>query len=222
MVASAVTQYDGNSAKVLVTPLQPTTRLPSITKLYESLNQSTAIHTSLQSTRKRGTYNQSQKLIIRKMDPKNQPQGTWNSSEKSGMLQSTSPPPPAYQESPAGYPTSFPSQPVPQGSYVQGPYPGQSVVAMQPAVFVTAAPLANPKPDYLCYSIFNMLCCCFPLGMAALVFSCSTRNANYSGQQALAEKNSKTARTLNHVGVALGIVFIVLVIILEFVVFNNR
>jgi len=63
-----------------------------------------------------------------------------------------------------------------QGPYAQGPYPGQSVVsvvAVQPTVFVTAAPLANPVPDYLCYSIFTMVCCCLPLGIAALVFSCS-------------------------------------------------
>ncbi|XP_051721061.1 trafficking regulator of GLUT4 1-like [Ctenopharyngodon idella] len=150
------------------------------------------------------------------MDLNNQPPGAWNSSEKSGMLQPTSPPP-AYQDNPAGYPPSVPSQPVPPGPYAQGPYPGQSVVAVQPTVFVTAAPLASPQPDYMCYSIFTMLCCCFPLGIAALVFSCSTQNANYSGQQALAEKNSKTARTLNHVGVTLGLVFIVLYIILHFV-----
>ncbi|XP_067255224.1 proline rich transmembrane protein 1B-like [Chanodichthys erythropterus] len=150
------------------------------------------------------------------MDPSNQPPSAWNSSEKSGMLQPTSPPP-AYQDNPAGYPTSFPSQPVPQGPYVQGQYPGQSVVTVQPAVFVTAAPLANPEPDYLCYSIFTMFCCCLFLGFAALVFSWSTRNANFSGQRALAEKNSKTARTLNHVALAVGLVFLVVFIILQFV-----
>ncbi|KAG1943851.1 synapse differentiation-inducing gene protein 1-like [Pimephales promelas] len=127
------------------------------------------------------------------------------------MLQPTQPP--AYQGIPAGYPQSFPSQPVPQGPHAQGPYPGQSVVTMQPTVFVTAAPLADPVPDYLCYSIFTMVCCCFPLGIAALVYSCSTRNANSLGQQALAEKNSKTARTLNHVALAIGLVFIVLLIV---------
>jgi len=95
----------------------------------------------------------------------------WNSSEKSGMLQPT--PPPGYQYIPAGYPQSFPNQPVPQGPHAQGPYPGQSVVTMQPTVFVTAAPLADPVPDYLCYSIFTMLCCCLPLGIAALVYSWS-------------------------------------------------
>ncbi|KAK9961393.1 hypothetical protein ABG768_009183 [Culter alburnus] len=135
------------------------------------------------------------------MDPSNQPTGVC-SSEKSGMLQPT-----PYQDNLAAYLPSFPSQ----------PYPGKSVVAMQPAVFVTAAPLANPEPEYLCYSIFTMLFCCFPLGIAALILSSSTRNANYSGQQVLAEKNSKTARTLNHVGVAIGLVFLVVFIILQFV-----
>ncbi|KAK9961382.1 hypothetical protein ABG768_009172 [Culter alburnus] len=87
------------------------------------------------------------------MDPSNQPPGAWNSFEKLGMQQPT--PPPAFQEIPAGYPPSYPSQPVSQGFYVQGPYPGPPVVAVQPAVFVTAAPLANPEPD----TIPSLPCC---------------------------------------------------------------
>ncbi|XDV40811.1 hypothetical protein PO909_009813 [Leuciscus waleckii] len=155
------------------------------------------------------------------MDPSNQPQSAWNSSEKSGMLQPT-PPPPEYHDNPAGYPPSFPSQPVPQGPYAQGPYPGQSVVAVQRTVFVTAAPQANPVPDYLCYSIFTMLCCCLPLGFAALVYSWSARDANISGQQALAEKNSKMARILNHVAVAIGLVVTVFVIVYQVFFKNNN
>ncbi|XP_059364791.1 synapse differentiation-inducing gene protein 1-like isoform X1 [Carassius carassius] len=150
----------------------------------------------------------------------NQPLMACDSSKKSAMLQPAAPPP-AYQDNLAGYPSSFPSHPAPQGPYAQGPYPGQSGVAVQPAVFVTAAPLARPVPDHLGYSIFTMLCCCLPLGIAALVFSCSTRNANYSGQQELAEKNSKTALTLNHFALALGLIFIVLYIIFQVVLFKN-
>ncbi|XP_043116664.1 uncharacterized protein LOC122360278 isoform X2 [Puntigrus tetrazona] len=105
----------------------------------------------------------------------NQPPGDSNPSEKSGMAGAA---PPAYQHSPAGYPPSFPIQPVPQGPYNQGPYPGQTVVAAQPAVFVTAAPLTNPLPDYLGYSIFTMLCCCLPLGIAALIYSISLASSS--------------------------------------------
>ncbi|RXN03247.1 tumor suppressor candidate 5-like protein [Labeo rohita] len=97
------------------------------------------------------------------------------------------------------------------------PYPGVSGVTVQPAVFVTAAPLANPVPDYLPYSIFVTVCCCLPLGIAALIYSCSTRDANFSGQRELAEKNSKMARTLNHIGLGIGICIIVVVIISQIV-----
>ncbi|XP_042629063.1 synapse differentiation-inducing gene protein 1-like [Cyprinus carpio] len=95
------------------------------------------------------------------------------------------------------------------------PYPGQCVVGVQPAVFVTPNPPASLVPDHLAYSIFTMLCCCLPLGIAALVFSCSTRDAIYSGQQELAKKNSRTALMLNHIGLGIGIVFSVLVIIIH-------
>ncbi len=109
------------------------------------------------------------------MDPSqsyNQHPGAYSSSDKSVMLQPAAAPP-VYQDNPAKYPRSFPSQPIPQGLYAQGPYSGQTVIAAQPAAFVIAAPLANPAPDYMGYSIFTMLCCCLPLGIAALVFSCS-------------------------------------------------
>ncbi|KTG01627.1 hypothetical protein cypCar_00043185 [Cyprinus carpio] len=150
----------------------------------------------------------------------NLPSGAYNSSEKSLMLQHVAPPP-EYQDNPTGYTPSFPSQAVPQCPYAQEPYPGQSVVAVQPAFFVPTTPLADPVTDYTCYSIFTMLCCCFHLGTAALVYSLSTRNANYSGQRELAERNSKTARTLNHVAVALGIICTVLLFVYVFVLEKN-
>ncbi|KTG01625.1 hypothetical protein cypCar_00043186 [Cyprinus carpio] len=143
------------------------------------------------------------------MDPSqsfSQPPEACNSSEKSAMLQPIAKPP-VYQDHFAGYLPSF---------------PGQSVVAVQPAVFVPNPPLANPvpltspMPEYTCYSIFTLLCCCLPLGTAALVYSLTTRTANYSGHQELAKKNSKMSLILNHVGVAVGIVLWVLFFIFEF------
>ncbi len=96
------------------------------------------------------------------MDPSqssNPPPEAHNSSEQSGMPAAA---PLAYQYIPAGYPLSFPSHPVLQSPYVHGLYPGQPMVTVQPPVIVTAAPRADPVPDYLPYSIFSMLCCCWP------------------------------------------------------------
>lgn len=62
--------------------------------------------------------------------------------------------------------------------YVQQPhvmgqqYAGQpTTITVQPTMLVTRTPLAQPFNDYLGYSIFTMLCCCLPLGIAALVYS---------------------------------------------------
>ncbi|KAG9283684.1 proline-rich transmembrane protein 1-like [Astyanax mexicanus] len=61
--------------------------------------------------------------------------------------------------------------PLANWSQFQGPYTDQPSVMVQPTVYVTSGPLAQPLPDYLGYSIFTMLCCCLPLGVAALVYS---------------------------------------------------
>ncbi|KAL0171409.1 hypothetical protein M9458_031720, partial [Cirrhinus mrigala] len=83
--------------------------------------------------------------------------------------------PPVYSD--AGFPPShnYPSSsqqygaPATSGLCTQRSYP-VTVVTTQPTNEVFT-PLANPLPDFLCYSIFTMLCCCVPLGSAALVYS---------------------------------------------------
>ncbi|XP_022045393.2 synapse differentiation-inducing gene protein 1-like [Acanthochromis polyacanthus] len=142
------------------------------------------------------------------------------------------PPPPPYQDIPShGMPPPGPGYPPQQGFpsqyggqvYGQQPYPvghvypGQpGTVTVQPAVFVSAGPLANPVNDYLCYSIFTMMCCCLPLGIAALIYSISAREANHVGNQITAERSSRTARTLNHVGLGLGLGWLILLFIFLF------
>ncbi|KAI3361359.1 hypothetical protein L3Q82_013540 [Scortum barcoo] len=105
-------------------------------------------------------------------------------------------------------------QPYPPQAYPQQPAP----ITVQPAVYVTQVPLANPVNDYLGYSIFTMLCCCLPLGIAALIYSISAREANQRGDRAAAERSSNTARILNHVALGIGIGVFVLSIILVTVV----
>nr|XP_055067142.1 uncharacterized protein LOC129448641 [Misgurnus anguillicaudatus] len=155
-----------------------------------------------------------------------------DTSEKAKLLQPNEPPP--YQD-PSQYPnTGYPppgSYPntsgyqqygAPVGPYGQGPYPGHPAIAVQPTVYVTATPLFNPLPDYLGYSIFTLLCCCLPLGIAALIFSISTRNANMSGHRQEAENSSRMALTLNNVALGIGLTLIVVYIICVIVINVNQ
>ncbi|XP_073341283.1 uncharacterized protein [Pagrus major] len=177
------------------------------------------------------------------MDPNKSasaPPTDW-SGEKSSMGQS--PPPPPYHDNPVyppsgqayppqgqgyGSPPQYGGAPYGQQPYGQQPYPagqqypGQPVaVAVQPTVYVTQGPLAHPVNDYLCYSIFTMLCCCLPLGIAALIYSISAREANHIGDRVRAEHNSKTARTLNHVGLGVGIGVLILSIVYYSVILSR-
>ncbi|XP_076869049.1 uncharacterized protein LOC143519475 [Brachyhypopomus gauderio] len=163
------------------------------------------------------------------MDPKSPPSAPltgWNPEEKSGMDNQ----PPAYQNNygaefsvpQGGYPNQSgypPGQPygAPYGQPLQGPYQGmyagQPVVVAQPTVYVTPAPLGQPLPDYLGYSIFTLLCCCLPLGIAALIYSINTREANMSGNRGQAERSSRLARILNHTALGIGIAIIIIYVV---------
>ncbi|XP_043936653.1 proline-rich transmembrane protein 1-like [Protopterus annectens] len=112
----------------------------------------------------------------------------------------------------------------PAGGYVP-PYPAipdhglimppSNVTTVQPTILVTPVPLANAPPDYLGYSIFTLLCCCWPIGIAALIYSIGTRDAIAIGNLQEAHKKSRTSRNLNHSAVACGIVIIIIVITLN-------
>ncbi|XP_078507162.1 transmembrane protein PMIS2 [Lissotriton helveticus] len=105
-------------------------------------------------------------------------------------------PPPNLQPNPQN-PGIYPQYNI---GYVHGQ---NAVVVTQPTVVV--APLPVYEKDYLGYSIFNLLCCCLCLGIAALVFSIKTRDANQRGDINEARANSATARNLNHVSLGIGI-----------------
>ncbi|CAH2318320.1 proline-rich transmembrane 1-like [Pelobates cultripes] len=81
--------------------------------------------------------------------------------------------------------------------------PGPTVIAMQPNVAVVRQPV--PK-DYLCLSIVNLLLCCMPLGIAALIYSCKTQDSLRYGDMNSAVSNSRTSFKLNMVALGIGIV----------------
>ncbi|KAM3875226.1 interferon-induced transmembrane protein 2-like [Diretmus argenteus] len=68
-------------------------------------------------------------------------------------------------------------------------------------------------PSYLGWSIFNTLCCCLPLGIAAIVCSCRAQNANALGETTTAADASRQAKTLNIIGLVCGIILFIIVII---------
>ncbi|XP_042269172.1 transmembrane protein 91-like [Thunnus maccoyii] len=70
-------------------------------------------------------------------------------------------------------------------------------------------------PSYLGWSIFNTLCCCLPLGIAAIVCSCKAQNANALGETARAAEASRTAKVLNIIALVCGIILIIIFIAIK-------
>uniref|UniRef100_A0A8D3D545 Uncharacterized protein n=1 Tax=Scophthalmus maximus TaxID=52904 RepID=A0A8D3D545_SCOMX len=78
-----------------------------------------------------------------------------------------------------------------------------------------AAQSRSVAPSYLGWSIVNTLCCCLPLGIAAIVCSCRAQNANAAGDAAMAQDASRTAKILNVIGLVCGIIILIILIALK-------
>ncbi|RVE62484.1 hypothetical protein OJAV_G00157520 [Oryzias javanicus] len=140
--------------------------------------------------------------------------------------------PPPYQETPHqgpppqeqafGYPAQYAGAGYnQQPAFMNQQHPAQpAVVTVQPTVYLAQAPLENPVRDYMGYSIFTMLCCCLPLGIAALIYSINARDANFRGDRVNAERNSRTAAILNRMAAGIGLLFITWTIVRFFFVFH--
>jgi len=74
------------------------------------------------------------------------------------------------------------------------------VVDVQPM-----GPLQNPPDDYMCYSIFVTLCCCWLIGIFAILRSSECRAAIAAGDRVTAEVRSREARSRAHLALGLGL-----------------
>ncbi|XP_056399372.1 dispanin subfamily A member 2b-like [Hyla sarda] len=93
--------------------------------------------------------------------------------------------------------------------------PTTDTVTMQPGV----VPYQPPQKDYLVWSIINLICCCLPLGIVALIFSIKTRDATHQNNTFLAAKHSGTAKNLNIAATVIGVVINIIVIAIYVVFF---
>jgi hypothetical protein len=69
--------------------------------------------------------------------------------------------------------------------------------------------------SYRCWSVFNALCCCLCLGIAAFIYSGKAKDFKKQGNFQEASKASRKARKLNIIGTILGIILIPVFIIAE-------
>ncbi|XP_065891249.1 synapse differentiation-inducing gene protein 1-like [Dysidea avara] len=68
-------------------------------------------------------------------------------------------------------------------------------------------------PNHLALSLVNLICCCFPIGIAALSYSLSVDAKFRAGNYEEAKRASNTVRSLNIVGFTVGSIFFVCSII---------
>ena len=124
-------------------------------------------------------------------------------------------PPPAYSY-PAGQAAASPGL---LGGVVyqqpSAPNVAQGYAQVQPVVFVQQ--MQEPPSDYLGCSIFTMICCCWCIGLAALLESIKCRDAIARGDRVAAVGHSQSAKRLIIVSVVCGIVLYVVCGILSVV-----
>lgn len=139
------------------------------------------------------------------------------------------PVPPPYGPSSTGYATTVGGHPyAPYSPYHQGYSPlssqGDSLgrYGVLPSTQTTVILAPAQEPDYLGFSIFTMLCCCLPLGIAAFIYSLRTQESNQRGDVFTAHKNSRQARMLNYLALGFGICALIISIIVVVVVVSQQ
>ncbi|XP_062818478.1 proline rich transmembrane protein 1B-like [Anolis carolinensis] len=138
--------------------------------------------------------------------------------------------PPPYSEKPKAWTPPPPSAP-PMGPVRPGPAPppyppyygphgvvyNQGPILHQPQPIFIAAIHRVDEPDYMMYSLFTMLCCCLPIGIVAMIFSCKTRSANNAGDVRSARQYSTVALACAHTALGVGILIMIFGIILRLI-----
>jgi len=118
---------------------------------------------------------------------------------------------PPYVPGPAPPSGSYPAPPpLPTGYYpIAGQQPmgyGMATGNPQAYVFVQPTPLVDPPNDYMGYSLFVTICCCWIVGLFAIAKSSECRTAIRLGNRPEAVLRSRQAKKYSHIALAFGIV----------------
>ena len=104
-----------------------------------------------------------------------------------------------------------------EGKMVQSPVQINAPQSSDIYSVITKDEFILEKPnDYLCWSIFNVICCCFPLGLAAIIYSSKARQCNHLQVYTMAKKNSSRAFCFNSWATGVGLAILLLYFIILF------
>ncbi|PFX29889.1 Tumor suppressor candidate 5-like [Stylophora pistillata] len=148
-----------------------------------------------------------------------------------GSAQPVYPPQPGSSAQP-GYPPQsgfapqpgYPSQPgyPPQSGHAPPHVPQtvqqvqQSSTVINVGVPATQTVVLTPSPhppNYLFLSVFTCLCCVWPLGLAAIVYSCMVDSSYGAGDYAASVRNSNIAKWLNVASILCGIIINIIIVV---------
>ncbi|KAL8618951.1 hypothetical protein ACOMHN_018334 [Nucella lapillus] len=137
-------------------------------------------------------------------------------------------PPPAGGYAPPPGPGGYAAQPSAPGYYGQQPqgYSGgggyayqQTVVMSQP---VSRGMAVGTVPDHMGLAIFTTICCCWPLGLVAIMRAHESRRAVERGDVSAANTYSMEARRYSMWAIGGGIVSIVLAVVIIVVIVSSN
>jgi len=111
----------------------------------------------------------------------------------------------AYPPAPPGF---YSGQPM---GYGPPPPPGHPQTTY---VYIQPTPLTDPPNDYMAYSLFVTICCCWLVGLFAVARASECRTAVRLGNRQEAELKSRQARKYAHMALGLGIVSVVIAVVI--------
>jgi predicted secreted protein len=113
----------------------------------------------------------------------------------------------------------------PGGGYGAPPPGGGYGSAPPPPGGGYGGPPGSPPPNHLVWAILSTLFCCLPLGIASIVFAAQVNGKYTAGDYAGAQESSRKARSFalwaTIIGLALGVLWLVLVVLLGVGSSNN-